>query len=184
MICNIRGTSGSGKTWVMREFMRRFSDDWKEVFWEGRRNPIAYEAKGVTVLGSYRATCGGCDGIGSAREVFDTIQAMFPTAEAITSAKIVMEGLLLSEDVKHSLKLPDLRVLFLATPLETCLTQIESRRKAAGNEKPLNPANTSNRIATIERARGRLLEAGVPCYRTTAKQAPGILLNWLRLHAE
>lgn len=163
----------------MREFMRRFSDDWREIFWEGRRNPIAYESKGVTVLGTYKTACGGCDGIGSVRQVYDTIQRMFPTVEAITTAKIVMEGLLLSEDTRWSLQLPDLRVLFLTTPLETCLAQIGSRRKAAGNDKPLNVENTSRRVAVIERARGKLIEAGVPCYRTTAKQAPGILLKWL-----
>lgn len=179
MICNLRGTSGSGKTWVMREFMRRFSDSWEPIYGD-RKKPMGYIANGVTVLGHYESTCGGCDNIGSARQVYDTIQRMFPTVEAITSARIVMEGLLLSEDVKHSLKLPDLRVLFLTTPLETCLAQIGSRRKAAGNDKPLNVENTSKRVAVIERARGKLIEAGVPCYRTTAKQAPGILLNWFK----
>jgi hypothetical protein len=128
----------------------------------------------TVVLGHYESACGGCDTIGSARAVYDLIQT-FPQGTTV-----VCEGLLLSEDTKWTLQLPDVRCLFLTTPLDTCLTQIKSRREEAGNEKELNPLNTTNRVATIERARLKLVEAGMVCRRASATQAPGIMLRWLR----
>lgn len=181
MIIQIRGTSGSGKTWVMREVMKRLSGmvTRTPVYVEKRKRPLYYLFDNrIAVLGSYEAACGGCDTIGSARAVFETIQALPAGIETI-----ICEGLLLSEDVKWSTQLPDLRVLFLSTPLETCLKQIGERRKEAGNDKPLNTANTSNRIGTIERARVKLINAGVFVRRCSAKQAPEVVLRWVQSYA-
>jgi hypothetical protein len=73
----------------------------------------------------------------------------------------------------------DVRVLFLVTDIEECIRRVKKRRKDAGNDKPLNEKNTRNRVATIERARVKLTEAGVYCRRATVEQAPKIILNWL-----
>jgi hypothetical protein len=73
----------------------------------------------------------------------------------------------------------DLRVVYLTTPLETCLSQITSRRLAAGNTKELNPANTTNRVRVIERSRLKLVEAGVVCRRANTKQAIALILDWI-----
>jgi hypothetical protein len=175
MIIQIRGTSGSGKSTVMRRVMEG-AGTWIAHNQEGRKRPLYYtcnDLKGVAVLGHYESACGGCDTVGSAREVFELILSL-------PQYTILCEGLLLSEDVKWSSQLKDLHVLFLTTPLEQCLTQIKQRRTEAGNEKPLNPENTSNRVATIERARVKLSQVeGVHCYRCSANQAPRIILNWL-----
>lgn len=178
MIIQIRGTSGSGKSTVMRTVMEHFPSGFQAMRREGRKQPLYYVSLGeriVTVLGHYETQCGGCDTIGSARAVYDLISEL-PEAFQRT---ILCEGLLLSEDVKWSSQLPNLRVIFLTTPLDRCLKQIEGRRHEAGNEKPLNPDNTSNRVQTIERARLKLEAKGVLCRRCPPEQAHEVIMKWI-----
>lgn len=180
MIIQIRGTSGSGKSTVMRKVMLAFPvgcDRWSPVQKEGRKQPLYYARGDIAIAGHYESPCGGCDTIGSARQVFELLQT-----ELKLYKYVLCEGLLLSEDVKWTSQLRltnDLRVVFLTTPLETCLVQIGQRRAEAGNDKPLNVKNTSNRVATIERARLKLEELGVRCVRASSDQAPKIILKWL-----
>lgn len=188
MIINVRGTSGSGKSWVIRQVMQSLSSSgaagWVKCFQEERKQPLYYYRyltslwKQITVLGHYESPCGGCDTIGSARQVYDLIKLL----GAPISDIMLCEGLLLSEDTKWTLQLPkeQLRVIFLETPLETCLEQIKSRREAVGNSKPLNEKNTSNRVVVISRARVKLLDAGVWCRRASAKQAVNLVLDLIR----
>ncbi len=166
-VIQIRGTSGSGKSWAMRQVMEALGDKWLPVFREGRKQPLYYELvdgdRPTVVLGHYNSACGGCDTIGSAAAVYELI-ASLPEAD------IVCEGLLLSEDVKWSSQLDGLQVLYLTTPLETCLDQIRARRAEAGNDKELNIENTANRVDVIARSRLKLNELGVPCSRLSAAQ--------------
>lgn len=186
MIIQIRGTSGSGKTWVMREVMNRLNY-LKPVYvptWAGkkRRQPLYYYSgtDRVAVLGHYESTCGGCDNVGSARHVFELIEKVRESEEAVGGdCSIVCEGLLLSEDSKWSSQLVDLHAFFLATPVEKCLEQIRMRRLEAGNSKPLKEDNTRNRVAVIERARIKLIDSGAVCRRVSAKQAPREVLKLL-----
>lgn len=184
MIIQIRGTSGSGKSTVMRKVMDSIGD-WNREMTEGRKKPLYYlsysEWPLTAVLGHYESACGGCDTIGSAAAVYSLIESV---QEFRNPVHVLCEGLLLSEDVKWTSQMKDVRCVFLTTPLETCLKQIESRRTEAGNDKPLNPSNTSNRVATIERARVKLTDLGVFCRRCSADQAPRVILDWLRLHAQ
>jgi len=176
MIVQIRGTSGSGKSTAMRKVMKAIGG-WEPIYKKGRRQPLYYQSGSVALLGHYESPCGGCDTIGSARQVYDTIQTL-------PHEVLLCEGLLLSEDTKWSSQLPDLRVVFLTTGLDTCLDRIGERRRASGNDKPLNPKNTTGRVRTIERARVKLENVGVCCRRASADQAPGLILGWLKLHAE
>lgn len=184
MIIQIRGTSGSGKSTVMRSVMDALGP-WLPHRVNGRRQPLYYSLVGgsVRVLGHYESPCGGCDTIGSARTVFDLCN----TFSQRSYDALLAEGLLLSEDVKWTKALSlsdDVRVLFLTTPVDRCIFQIKGRRAQVGKDKPLSEFKTRNRVATIERARLRLLDAGVSCRRCSSEQAPGIILKWLRLHAQ
>ena len=173
MIIQIRGTSGSGKTTVMRQVMKEFQ--WTPHYQEGRKKPLWYKSNhGVYLLGHYESACGGCDTIGSARQVYNLIQEQIPRG-----VTIICEGLLLSEDTKWSRQLPDLRVVFLTTSLGGCLERIMMRRKKAGNDKPLNPTNTTNRVKVIERARLKLESEGVLCCQALSVKAPQLILKWL-----
>lgn len=174
MIIQIRGTSGSGKTTVVKQVMN-YLGGWDYYYIAGRKKPLYYYHRDVTILGHYESPCGGCDTIGSARAIYNLIQCLPDTRSKI----VLCEGLLLSEDVKWSLQLPDLRAVFLTTPLETCLAQIQSRRQSRGNAKPLNPANTTNRVKVIERARTRLAANGVPYRCCTVDQATAHIIRWI-----
>lgn len=181
-VLQIRGTSGSGKTYVMRRIMDCVGD-WQAEHIPGRKRPLLYQTlEGsewgrLVVLGSYEATCGGCDTIGSARAVFDLV---LDVQQRLNPNVTLCEGLLLSEDTKWSSQLQDLKIYYLSTPLECCLAQIKQRRLATGNDKELNPANTANRVKVIERSKLKLEELGVWCRRCPADQCVRLILDRLR----
>ena len=172
MIIQIRGTSGSGKSTVMRTVMGN-SRLWNAVIEPPRRKPLFYlNDSDWAVLGHYETQCGGCDTIGSAKAVYDLIGTFRGT-------NILCEGLLLSEDTKWTLQMSDVRVLYLATDVEECIRRIQKRRREAGNDKPLNESNTRNRVAVIDRSRVKLETAGVYCRRAPSTQAPRIIQRWI-----
>ena len=180
MIIQVRGTSGSGKTWVMKSLLERLKP-FKGVLVEGRKKPLFYvNSTSVAILGHYEAACGGCDNIGSAAAVAELIQNLREGVYPEKAGVIICEGLLLSEDSKWTSQMDDVRVIYLVTPVETCIEQILKRRAEAGNDKPLNEHNTRNRVAVIERSRTKLLEKGIICRRCTSKQAPDIILQWIK----
>lgn len=174
MIIQIRGTSGSGKTWVMKEFMKGY--DWEPEFKPPRKKPLLYRTwltpnKTMVVLGHYEAACGGCDTIGSCPNIFELIGDL-PDDDII-----VCEGLLLSEDVKWTSQVEDqVVVIYLSTSVETCIEQIKSRRLLVGNDKPLNETNTRNRVNVIKKSREKLKRfAHVKIKNAAARQAPKLL---------
>jgi hypothetical protein len=184
VIIQVRGTSGSGKTTVMNRLMMLLGP-YQPIHKDGRKKPLYYRFRSTPyplVLGHYESPCGGCDTIGSARAVYDLIADLRKDDPTGDRPPILCEGLLLSEDVKWTTALAEweeVRCVFLTTPLDTCLAQIGERRKAAGNESDVNPLNTTNRVATIARARTKLDAAGVTCVRASARQAPYLIRTWL-----
>lgn len=177
MIIQVRGTSGSGKTTVVREIMKQLGNAVPN-FIAGRKQPLYYQFGTVIVLGHYEVACGGCDTIGSVPQVFEAL------GKLPEHSHIVCEGLLLSEDVKWSVACEEeVRALFLVTDGETCLKRVGLRQQAKG-KTPKDPARVRRklltRIGTIERARIRLIEAGIYCRRASADQAVSIILNWIK----
>lgn len=166
--------------------MKRVMDGftWQGNYINGRKKPLYYRCVtervlrsqiGVYVLGHYDSACGGCDNIGSAAAVYELVYKVIDNRVESVAAHhnkyvILCEGLLLSEDTKWSSQLPELTVHYLTTPLETCISQIKSRRLEAGNTKPLNTKNTTNRFGVIERSRKKLLDMGIHCVRGTVNQ--------------
>lgn len=188
MIIQIRGTSGSGKTYAMRAIMEDLYRQYgpaKSKMVEGRKKPVAYQFGPVVVLGHYEAICGGCDNVGSAAKVYDLTTEIVREQPRV---HVLGEGLLLSEDSKWAKQLKadghEVACVFLTTPLAKCIEQVCSRRREAGNDKPLNTENTSRRVAVIERARVKLVDCGISCRRCPAGQAPRVVYELLRLHAQ
>ena len=143
-----------------------------------RRKPSYYVYDQFIVLGHYESTCGGCDNIGSASSVFSLITYV---REKEIDLPILCEGLLLSEDVKWtSILTEEVVCLFLVTDIYRCISQIENRRKEAGNQKPFNTHNTVNRVKTIDKARDRLIAQGVKCIRCSASQVLRVVISLLK----
>ena len=142
MIIQIRGTSGSGKTWAMKRVMELLGPR-SAVYVAGRKQPLYYQFPedahipttwAVYVLGHYEIACGGCDTLGSARETFDVWAKL---RSEVSLPHTLMEGLLLSEDSKWTLemnKVDEVRVIYLTTPVEQCLERIRSRRARLSQE--------------------------------------------------
>ncbi len=179
MIVQIRGTSGSGKSTVMKEVMGLMGD-WGPEHIKGRKQPYYYKSMSdwplTFVLGHYETACGGCDSIGSSA----TVAKMIETLSAKKPTHIICEGLLLSEDVKWTSQMADVCCVFLTTPTDRCVAQVSSRRIEAGNTKPLNEANTRKRVAVIERGRKRLVDLGVRCVRVGPSLAARVITDILR----
>lgn len=183
MIIQIRGTSGSGKSYLVKQVMKRFPKR-EPVYAQprlfgrslsafvqsseelSRKTPIAYllrrpgSKKALALLGSYERTCGGADTIASIERGYQLVKQF-----ASEGHHVLFEGLLASELVDQAVDLfkqeKRFLIIGLNTPLEDCLQAVRQRRDASGDERELNPKNTSNRVRAIMRAMERLKRAGV-----------------------
>lgn len=173
MIIQIRGTSGSGKSTIVRSILELFPEGTvKPVMRPGRKRPIAYRCKhlngspDVAVIGHYETKCGGCDTISIPGQSYPMIFELIKR-NAKEGRNVLFEGLLISGDAKWSSQLAemDFRIIELSTSLEECLDSINSRRSARLGEKytPVNPVNTQSKHALVQRCNAKLnKEFGIP----------------------
>lgn len=156
IIINVRGNSGSGKTFLTREFIKL------ATYVNGTEpdQTFIYQKKEWAVLGKYGNVCGGCDTIKTQQEIIDRVENY-----ATQGINVWLEGLILSTLYgsvgAYSEKFGDRWIFaYLMTPLDVCLRRIYERRKEAGNTKPLNETNTRNRVRAIEGSRLRCIDEG------------------------
>jgi thymidylate kinase len=163
-LIKIHGTSGSGKTTIVRDLMEYASRVDKmgdnpnrpSAYWlslPGFQNP-------VVVLGSYESTCGGMDSITCVQTQIDLIHKYYALG-----AHVIYEGLLLSTYYGKPGKAvecygQDHIWAFLDTPIDVCIERVKKRRLEAGNTKPLNERNTRERVRPIMALRTRLIRMG------------------------
>ncbi len=150
MILNIRGTHGSGKSTVVRSIIDRYpgvhlGPDNKPL---GYRVNIPWLSRPLYVVGSYKTACGGCDGIQPYSLIWPRV------VEYAGQGHVMFEGALVSSSYgnigRDSTVYGDQFVFcFLNTPLKVCLERIMARRKAKGNDKPLDPKNTEYKYNNI-----------------------------------
>ena len=158
LILDIRGTHGSGKSYVAHSLLNKYKKTKEAIngFCEYKKKEmvIGYHLSGIdaAVVGRYSNVCGGCDGIGSADETCRRVR-LFSSAYSV----VLFEGILVAhtfqrysdlarelEEQGHTYKF-----LFLSTPLPICISRIKRRRKQAGNTKPFNPKNCVKDYHTI-----------------------------------
>lgn len=192
MIINVRGTSGSGKTTVVREVMAAgnaemlFGDGkaggifGKAIRPEAYRVNIAGVVTPVYVIGSYEHVCGGCDSIRSQDEVCDRVRRY------ARQGHVVMEGLLVSHLFSRYKALDrELQPIpyiwaFLDTPLDLCLERVEARRLSRGSDKPLNPRNTIQKWHDSRRVFEKCQAAGLDARWVDYRTAATDVLTWLK----
>lgn len=178
MIISIRGTHGSGKSWVVRELMHECSPTPK--FGKlGIRKPEAYLLqlpgidKPLFVLGPYETDCGGCDSI----QPYDLILEFIESYAA--EGHVLFEGAIVSSSYGRVGRLmekwgTDACMLFLTTPLDECIRRVNSRRKVGVSSTPsllgdgplmtgavLNTKNTENKYLQIEDSKEKIRVAGI-----------------------
>ena len=177
-IINIRGTSGSGKSWVVRQWFQNYpSEPLYGLF--GKRKPEAYECAmpgighPLFVIGPYETPCGGCDAIQPYGLILDLLR------KYAARGNVLFEGLLIGDTYGSVGALLDQlsgegvssAVIRLNTPLEECLKRVQQRRAERGDSRPLNAKNT---IAHFERSLNS----------RRAFEAAGSRAMWLDLSAE
>ena len=137
-VINIRGTSGSGKTQLVRDIMERYG-----IYKDFGKQGLLLN-NGTAVVGKYNNPCGGCDTLKDQAEIMETINFFYNQG-----FHIIFEGLMISTIhstwVKFAEKFAEnFYVIYLDTPLENCLQNVLERREKSGKtyNKPFNPENT------------------------------------------
>lgn len=180
-IINPRGTSGAGKTWLVREVIaasRQTGAAAVPLHREGRARPIGWRllppdgARPLAVLGHYEATRGGTDTIprsdGGLDEAFRLAHAL-----ATDGHDVLMEGYQLSADVARTAALAraqrargkGLHVLCLDVPLERCVRNVMARRRAGRDALPAIERTARTGHAALTSACQALEHAGVDVER-------------------
>lgn len=192
MIVNIRGTSGSGKTYTVRALMKLFGD--AGMTWDYRpgekeqgghrsgyhEGHASWRDRPVRVLGYYGgATCGGCDGIRTQLGVEGLLRAA--VAEG---ADCVFEGLLISHLRSRWVVLPQelgvpWRFFFLDASLEACIQRAVDRRIARGDHRPFSAHNTTLKHRDIARRYDEFVAMGLDCRKVSSDNAPQEIYEYL-----
>lgn len=172
MILNIRGTHGSGKSTIVLDLLRKYEH---ELLGAGKR-PEGYLVhvpqlhRPLFFVGPYATACGGCDAIQPYALIWPRVLAY------ARKGHVLFEGALVSSSVGEigramGARKKDCVVFFLDTPVEVCLERIHQRRLAKGDERPLNPHNTTVKYVAVERSRPKLEALGLKCATLNHKKA-------------
>ena len=165
MLLSIRGTNGSSKSTIVRELLKSAS---KKTAIYGVLGPRAPEAYGLTlkgvkkpvyVLGAYEIPTGGCDLI----RPYDLILELIRKYAA--KGHVIFEGVLVSSSYGRVGQLmeewgQEAVMAFLDTPLETCIKNVEGRRKVRGDDRQFDPKNLTTKYNQIVKSKEKIAEAG------------------------
>lgn len=189
MIVHIAGTSGSGKSHLVRGLLA--SAKYREQVSEaGRSAPLGYILRGlpgvtreVHVVGAYEApSSGGCDtfgGDGRVERLYSTILNQHNQERHVVYEGIMMmnhtRGLDLLRQVRGMLT-----VIQLKTPLAECILAVGQRRVAAGKPADFNTKNTEDTFRRTDRYCFKLRQAGGRVIGVSRADAPGVLMEALR----
>ena len=181
-VINIRGTSGCGKTTIVRNILQH--GVWET--WRDEHNKIlAYYNKNLNwaVVGSYENTCGGCDGIKTQDEAEYRIQFLIDSG-----FNVLFEGLVIStitgrwgELARKNSEKSNFLFYYVNTPIEECIERVKKRRFDAGNVKPFNEENTRNRVKAIETTFQKLSQSGCYCIKESQENIMRNLYEWYGL---
>lgn len=172
MIYNIRGTSGSGKTFLVRRVMDLY-DSRVAYRQAGRKQPIGYvfhreSGAPLGIVGHYETTCGGCDTIAKMEFIFELVRQ-----SAEQGHDVIFEGLLISADVNRTGELAQwaqergigMEVIALSTPLQECIDSVNARRRARNPDlPPVKEKNTTSKFNGVKKSLERLHQAGVTAH--------------------
>lgn len=164
MIIDIRGTNGSGKSWVVHHLLDTLPtvNILTPYHPRKKRETLGYILTDydAAVVGQYKRTCGGCDTIKTADKIEARIRVF-----ARTYKKVILEGITVSHTFERYNNLAldlgdDYYFLFLDTTLETCIERVKARRVDRDNEKTFDPRNVVSDYERVLVAKRKLTEAG------------------------
>ena len=188
MIIQLRGTSGSGKSTIVRSLLdggydsHSLGDELDELMPThlvmSRRQPIGHIVrkreftKPIYILGHYHTPCGGCDTLGGFGNDW-----IYSFAEILhnNGYHVVMEGLIIAVDRRLSSDFLKRKVSYqtleLNLSVEECVKSVIERRAKKGKDGNFNRKSLESRILTISNIHKRLeTEYGVKIFRGNREQ--------------
>jgi hypothetical protein len=204
MLINLRGTSGTGKSTIVREAMKRYDKvtplTQDKVFpdrtdLKPRKQPLMYlctrlDETPLAVLGHYETACGGCDTLPTYDLIFELVRR-FDNQDY----DVLFEGLLMSGDFPRTVELHkeghDLLVIGLTeVPLDVCESSIRGRRAEKAATKGVEPRefgpnlrkNLESKYKLAKKTCDQLEAAGVRVVRADRALALETVIRELRLN--
>lgn len=163
MIINIRGTNGSGKSTIVFDLMEKYGytphvpPEWNAHKWEAVQ--IHAPFGDVYAIGQYKTQCGGCDGVPTQNEICRLVK------KYAKKGHVIFEGVIVSTIFQRYVdllpKLGTHRILFINTPLKTCISRIKKRRKKRGATGTFKEDQVASKFRGQQRQIQRL-EDGYP----------------------
>lgn len=188
MIINIGGTSGSGKSTIVRALIDDAPGSKGEICEVGGKlighRINGYGDKTLHIVGPYNKPTGGCDNISPLYNVFDIVKHEYGNSG--NKHNVLFEGLLVSRskgrlvDLWDHINRKDFYVYKLNTSLEDCIKSIEMRRMAKGNKKPVNSQRTEETFHRVNKIYADLKALGIPVEEGTRAEIYVRILKRLR----
>jgi predicted ABC-type ATPase len=133
MIISLRGTSGSGKSSLVRRVTRHYEGGGVPHFVDGRRR--AYyttwsreprSGTSLAILGHYDIANGGVDTLGTLDEAYDLARHLHgPTRDVIMEGKCMSDGVTHVSRLRHSGQ--EINVVHINTPVDQCIESVRKR---------------------------------------------------------
>lgn len=181
MIINIRGTSGSGKSWVARQVMARFTAT--PVLWRDGKKLEGYRFSETAafLLGAYVSNTGGAD---TFKDLVDVEEIVERHAEL---GHVIFEGIRVNGGYERWINLVsrtrhEVRFVLLTTPLEECCSNVVKRRLIKGNDKPLGNARVGieDHFKRLKRFKEICRDRSFNFVERSSTEAVDIIEGWIR----
>lgn len=147
----VHGTNGSGKSTLARKILDRFGKgevfnmdgpDFKKVTYTETLLPE------LVMAGKYANACGGVDGISPYAAVYDVMKRHSAEGKSVFAEGLITPGI--ESCRKFAQAFDNHLFIHLATPIETCIAQVEQRRMDAENYKDFDPTNLLKKRKSAE----------------------------------
>lgn len=177
---NLRGTSGSGKSYAVVKLIKALNGRPLRSAKDGKI--LGYELDdGVFVLGSYENECGGCDAIRTQDEVCRLVEKYTKRYRLVVFEGVIV-GLIFQRYIDLSRRVGGIVWAYIDTPYEMCLDRILMRRHARGDLSVLsdfgsNSGHTKAKFDSLLRQRPKVIEAGENVVVLDHRRAPEQLLS-------
>ena len=180
-VIGIRGTNGSGKSWVARKIMEFAEEGFKTKHKLDSNKVLVNVFDKFVIPGSYDRACGGCDTIPKPQLVWDTI------VECVEYSNVVYEGVIVgcvyepTMILNERLKLAghELVNICLDTEFDKCVANITMRRAAEGKGPLERLDNVETNYKKHVSSAKKLKLAGLNVHWVSAEEAVEIALREL-----
>jgi hypothetical protein len=178
----VHGTNGSGKSTLARAVIAAAGG--QTLYDRHPKLPRAastHTARGVTLLGRYRATCGGVDLIAPYQDVLSEIQRQRKTGhETVFAEGLITPGV--ETCTRMAMHFLDAHFIHLDTPEEQCHANMLARRKRMGKaDQPYDPRNIYSKARSARSWVNNLQRSGLNAYGLQFKQARETVFHLLGL---